>query len=141
MTDAEKKARDAKPPPVPESVQVAQVREAGANQRNDKQLAITQSIAAEQFKLDEGKLQADYETALGDLSLKHGVSKDQIRAMLAKTVMTLNTQTALTQDDLHHRAQQAAADRIQATRHKAMDVATAAAEPAGKAEAGHAFEQ
>lgn len=123
MTEPEKKERDAKKPMPPVPVMVAQLREQGATQRQEQKLTFEAGQNTEDRKLDEGKLRADYETSLGDLSLRHGVSKDEIKAMLAKTVMTLNTQIDMADADKVHQ------------------VATAAAEPAGRAPNGHAFQQ
>lgn len=121
LTDAEKAERAKQPPPVPESVQVVQIREEGANKRHTEKLQLEAAGMQQDGQFNEAQLQLDWETTLGDLSLKHGVSRDQIKAMLAKTVMTLQAQTSQRESD------------------NRKEVATAAAEPPGRAKDGYAF--
>ena len=129
-TDAEK-AEDAKkpmPPPLP--VMVAQIREKGATERTQMTLAAKAQEGDKDRQLQEGELRAEYEMGLGELDLasrelaqKYGINADTLKTRLAEKTMTLQTQVALD------------------TNNKAAQVATAAAEPAGRAQDGHAFTQ
>jgi hypothetical protein len=141
MTAAEKKARDAKGAPVDPRVQVAQINDAGETTRHEKELIAKHVDATEDRKVDLKKIEAEYEAFLGKLALDQGVSKDKIKESLFKTTSTLNTQVALANAAREHQSNESGADRAQGDAHKAIDVATAAAEPPDKAKAGHAFEQ
>lgn len=126
LTDEEKKARDAKQPPPAPQVQAAQVREQGAAARHQATLQYQQGRDSQQFKLDEGRLQLDFELGLADLEQKGRMSADNIRAMLAATVMKLTKE-----------AHEGHADRM----HAAAERIATPAEPPGKAPAGAAFSQ
>lgn len=123
LTDAEKAERAKTPPPPPESVMVAQIKEAGATKRHTEKLQLEAAGMQQQSQLDEAQLQLEWETTLGDLSLKHGISRDSIKAQLAGLVMRLNAQTALSNAD------------------RASQVLQPAVEPAQRAPAGEAFAQ
>lgn len=126
MTDAEKKARDAKPQPPPPQVQAVMLREEHADQRHEKDLALKAVELQGNQKLGEGELQAKWELGLGDLSLKLGISQDQLKSMLAATAMKLNVQQSISNENNVHKT--------------AAQVADAGNEPPGRAKAGEAFE-
>jgi hypothetical protein len=128
LTDKEKKARDATPPPKLPQVQVAEIRAdvdmARLQQKEGQDLRIA--------KIAEGELQAKVEKGLGELAVKLGISEDSLKAMLAVEVMRHQQQ-----------GQESARDR---THERTRDIEERAAgeppaEPKHRAPAGEAYAQ
>lgn len=115
-------------PPVP--VLVQQERNKGAQTIEQ----MRQEGASADRKIDEGKLEIEWQSIMGDLALRHGISKDEMQNSLAELVMKLNTQVALSNADKQHQHNTAAADFA---RNQALAPPT---EPAGRAPNGEAFQ-
>ena len=94
LTEAEKAERAKQPPPVAPQVEVAQIREQGATQRHEKDLMLKADLADKQFQLDTAALQKEFEMGLADLEQKGTISQDNIKALLATTVMRLQSDSA-----------------------------------------------
>lgn len=110
----EEQARlEQQPPPKPPQVQAAEI-----NTQARIEVAKTEATIA----LHE--LQMRRELAMMDYAARHQITLEQVKAQLAKTAMTLDTQKQLS-----------------ARRNGGGQVATPAVEPAGRAANGRAFEQ
>lgn len=141
LSDEEKARMASQQPPMPPQVQVAQIREQGANQRAE----MANQTALQRAKMDtdrdtvyvESERQRNVDTiharmqelalkrelALLDYANKRDISLEQVKADLAKTAMQLNTQKELAGMD-----------------GQGPQVATPATEPPGRAPNGEAFQ-
>jgi hypothetical protein len=129
----EEQARlDQQPPPKPPQVQAAEL----ATQARIEVAKIGAQTAEKRLTLDEQdvktgatialhELQMRRELAMMDYAARHQITLEQVKAQLARTAMTLDTQKQLS-------AQRNGGGR---------QVATPAAEPEGRAANGRAFEQ
>lgn len=142
LSDKKREEIAKRPPPPPYQLQVAQVKEQGAAQRQqaDHQHDERMATMKQQFDgaqneaeraLKNSITQIDARLRMADLSSEERQHLETQRVLLAKVTMTLNTQKDLfvggAQVDLH--------------KHHAPQVAPAGAEPPGVAEPGHAFVQ
>jgi hypothetical protein len=128
----EEQARlEQQPPPKPPQVQAAEIN----TQARIEVAKIGAATAEKRIGLDEQdvktsatlalhELQMRRELAMMDYAARHQITLEQVKAQLAKTAMTLDTQKQLS-----------------AHRNGGGQVATPAVEPAGRAANGRAFEQ
>lgn len=121
LTAAEKAERDQQPPPPPIQAQVAEIREKGALQRQQNDLAFKAQRSEIEDKQFEAQLKTAYEQALGKIALDMNLTEQELRTRLAINTQTLTTQVAMGNAD--------------------RQVATPRAEPPGRAEPGRAFSQ
>ena len=131
-SEEEQAKLDQQPPAKPPQVQAAEL----ATQARIEVAKIGASTAEKRLSLDEQdvktgatialhELQMRRELAMMDYAARHQITLEQVKAQLAKTAMTLDTQKQLS-------AQRNGGGR---------QVATPAVEPAGRAANGRAFEQ
>lgn len=155
-TDEEwKKLQDQPPPPDPR-IQAAQInaqasiQRAQLTQQSDQQeiqqkgqnmqseFALKLQLAQQQMEHDRQMKEREYEIEMMKLSQTQNISLDSIKAQLAGITMKLNTQKELSYADMNSQHAQQAAEH----RHtQNMQAITPPTEPAGRAQAGHAFEQ
>lgn len=144
LSDAEYEKIKNQPPPPPESVMVAQMREKGATERKAMELAYKEKHDSTAFKLEEGKLKATYEQGLAQIAKDMNISADTLKTRLAELSMKLTTQVQLA--DASRMANAAESDRgrdydaKEGDKSRVHEMTKAAVEPAGRAPAGQAFE-
>lgn len=159
-TEEEQKKIDSTPPPVAPVVQVAQIKahtdtmaiaakqgEGQQTRQHEQQLAqATAVLEGSRIQAEDNRtlvdhvgwmheLQMKHELALLEYAKEHRMQVTEVRAMLAKTAMTLDTQRELSTD----------AHRVDIHKHNnpqpkaAPQVAEPLAEPPGRAKPGEAF--
>lgn len=156
-TEEEQKKIDAQPPQLPPQVQVAQIREQGQLERekmesqqiNDR-IAADAHMTMQKLNVEVSENEKDRQNKLAvavidermkstELTSAERQTLDKIKAELAKTSMSLSTQTQLSRESMAQANDHVAAGhKVDIYKHRTQ-VAKPAFEPKGRAPAGQAY--
>lgn len=136
-TEEEQKAIDSKGTPVDPKVQVAQIQAGSQKEKLAAEVQGNQEKLTVEHVGYMNELSLKRELAMLDYANQHNMKLEDVKAMLAKTAMTLDTQRELNATDHLVSIKQGERER----EHSTPQVATPAAEAPGRAPNGKAFEQ